>query len=105
MDSLKADSRPDIPRFEDAEPVKPQVAPFVRDFAADLNKHGNLKPFGQCLSQAHAPLTAHKVPIEAIATKACILRGDNYSRRTGLADDSHRIALVRALYTRRPPQR
>ncbi len=53
-----------LPHFEEAEPLGPEDAEFVRDLAAVLARHGNLNRFGLCLLHDHFPVAADEVLVE-----------------------------------------
>ncbi|MER5520537.1 hypothetical protein [Streptomyces sp. NPDC002763] len=62
--------RASLPRFQEAEPLGPQDAEFVRDLAAVLARHGNLNRFGLCLLHDHFPIAADEVLVETNDSRA-----------------------------------
>ncbi|MER6085285.1 hypothetical protein [Streptomyces sp. NPDC001833] len=67
-------ARTSLPRFEEAEPLGPEDAEFVRDLAAVLAKHGNLNRFGLCLLHDHFPIAPDEVLVETNDSAARTLR-------------------------------
>ncbi|MFG2963864.1 hypothetical protein ACGFZS_11380 [Streptomyces sp. NPDC048288] len=66
--------RASLPAFEEAEPLGPQDAEFVRDLAVVLAKHGNLNRFGLCLLHDHFPIAADEVLVETNDSRARTLQ-------------------------------
>ncbi|MCA6095392.1 hypothetical protein LE181_24895 [Streptomyces sp. SCA3-4] len=116
---------PELPRFEEAEPLGPRDAEFVQDLIAVLEKHGNVDRFGLCLLHGHFPVAADEILVETTDMEARTLHlgvekasrtqhkkpsqwrflpGVHHSRRAEFAGDPYEVVLVCDPYSGCPPR-
>ncbi|GHF27156.1 hypothetical protein GCM10010218_05110 [Streptomyces mashuensis] len=125
MGTEKTSSRAALPPFEQAEPLGPQDAAFVRDLIEVLDRHGNLDRFGLCLLHDHFPVAADEILTETTDHEARTLHTRvekksrtrhnkpsqwrflpdvHHSRRDEYAGDPYEVILVCDPYSGCPPR-